>query len=412
MGLHLQRAMQLLELSRPADAEKELRAELGKEPGNPIAHALLAICLSEREAFDEAEREAAEAIRAAPDLPYAHYAMGIVLQDRRRPKEAARAATEAIRLDPYDPDPWALLGQIHMTEERWSEALQAATSGLEADPEHVACTNLRAAALVKLGRRDEAGLSLDAALSRAPEDATTHANKGWACLHAGDPKGAQVHLREALRLEPDHEWARAGIVEALKARNVVYRGMLAYFLWMSRLSGRARWGVVIGGLVGYNVLRNVSRQNASLARWILPLLIAYAAFVLMTWLADPLFNLLLRLDRFGRHALSRDQVVAANWLGGCLLAALLMLGAWLFTGDFRWLLGALFQALLVIPVTGTLRCERGWPRAVMGIYTAGLAVLGAGAVLLPPPGLGEAFAVGIALSTWLGSWLGGVTPQR
>jgi len=32
------------------------------------------------------------------------------------------------------------------------------------------------------------------------------------------------------------------------------------------------------------------------------LLVAYMAFALLTWLADPLFNLLLRFSRFGRLA--------------------------------------------------------------------------------------------------------------
>ena len=65
-------------------------------------------------------------------------------------------------------------------------------------------------ALVRLGRRDEAGATLEAALARDPENAVTHANQGWARLHAGDFRGALEHFREALRLNPSLEWARAG----------------------------------------------------------------------------------------------------------------------------------------------------------------------------------------------------------
>ena len=36
------------------------------------------------------------------------------------------------------------------------------------------------------------------------------------------------------------DWARVGMIEALKARNPVYRLLLLYFLWMSRLARRAR----------------------------------------------------------------------------------------------------------------------------------------------------------------------------
>ena len=36
--------------------------------------------------------------------------------------------------------------------------------------------------------------------------------------------------------------------------------------------------------------------------------------VLLTWLAVPIFNLLLRLDRFGRLVLSREQIVSVHSL--------------------------------------------------------------------------------------------------
>ena len=56
-------------------------------------------------------------------------------------------------------------------------------------------------------------------------------------MHAGDFRGALEHFREALRLNPSPEWARAGLVEALKAR-YPSAASLRYFLWMSTLSRR------------------------------------------------------------------------------------------------------------------------------------------------------------------------------
>ena len=66
------------------------------------------------------------------------------------------------------------------------------------------------------------------------------------------PPPADTRVREALRIAPENEYARHGLVEALKARHLVYRMMLAYFLWMARLSSKARWAVVIGALVLFN----------------------------------------------------------------------------------------------------------------------------------------------------------------
>ena len=95
-------------------------------------------------------------------------------------------------------------------------------------------------ALVQLGRKDEAQQTLGSALANDPENALTHANQGWALLHRGDHAKALEHFREALRIDPELDWARAGIVEALKARHLIYRVMLRFFLWMGRQSqGRA-----------------------------------------------------------------------------------------------------------------------------------------------------------------------------
>ena len=105
-------------------------------------------------------------------------------------------------------------------------------------------------ALVQLGRKDEADHTLGSALANDPENALTHANQGWAFLHRGDHERALEHFREALRIDPELDWARIGIVEALKARYLIYRFMLRFFLWMSRKGTAARWVILLGFVFG------------------------------------------------------------------------------------------------------------------------------------------------------------------
>ena len=57
------------------------------------------------------------------------------------------------------------------------------------------------------------------------------------------------------------------------------------------------------------------------------IVIIYMLFVLSTWIADPLFNLVLRLSKVGRLALSPGQIIATNWFGGFLITVLLFLTA-------------------------------------------------------------------------------------
>jgi len=421
MAEHFVRGSLLFSQRRYDLAVEELRLALAEDPENAQAHSFLGICLSELGRYGEAEREAGEGIARAPDQPLPHYAMAVVLMSRRRPEEALRAAEEAVRLDPADADHHCLRAQVLFALRRWPDALAAAERGLEQDAEHAGCANFRAMALVKLGRKDEAGRTLDAALARDPEDALSHANQGWALVERGEIPKALEHFKEALRLDPELEYARAGIVEALKARNFLYRWMLRYFLWMNRLSGKAQWGIVIGGYLGYRLLDGLADANPRAAPFLRPVVWAYVAFALLTWLARPFFDLLLRLNRFGRLALSREQTAASNAVGACLLLALgALAGHFLVSPAF--LPAALFFGLLLIPVAGTFRVPEGWPRrlmlGVLGVFLLmGLAFYGILFGVIPLPvetglHLALAFAVGVFLSQFLVNGLVGVRVRR
>jgi tetratricopeptide (TPR) repeat protein len=231
--------------------------------------------------------------------------------------------------------------------------------------------------LVKLGRRAEAGQTIGATLARNPEDALTHANQGWTLLESGDPKQAMLHFREALRLEPNQEWARAGIVEALKARNIIYRVCLNYFLFMSKLSPQTQWVIVVGLFLLQRVAGSLADKNPTLAPFIQPFLILYLVFALLTWLGSPLFDLLLCLDKFGRLVLSTDQKQRALAVAGVLAAALATFGASVLLQDILLSWAALNLALLAIPTSAIHVCPEGRPRWTMLGATVCLAVLGA-----------------------------------
>jgi tetratricopeptide (TPR) repeat protein len=378
---HLDRASLLLSQRRYADAERELHAALLHTPNDGRLHAILALTLRHMDRLEDATREAEQAIGLAPDLPLAHYAHGEVMSARNRHEQAEASARQAVALDPMSADHWCLLAAIQFDLRRWQNALDAAESGLEVEPDHDGCSNIRAMALVQLGRKDEAARSIEGMLARDPENAVSHANQGWTCLHQGNPDKALEHFREALRLDPTQDWARAGMVEALKARHLIYRLILRYFLWMSRLGRGAQWGLVIGGFVGQRLLVSLSRSNPALRPFVLPIIVAYLLFVLLSWLADPMFNLMLRLNRFGRYALDRRQIWASNVLAALLLSAVTLTTiAILSDRAVNWLIAAGVLVALTLPATACFRMPQGWPTLVMTAGTATLALVGLGAV--------------------------------
>ena len=377
MNAPINRALHLFQISRYADAELELRRALAEHPHDPQAHALLGLCLARQEKLPEAQAEVEQAILLAPDWDYAHFCRATVLQDRRRYDDALASIREALRLDPASPRNYARLAAILYSQGKWQESLDAALDGLQYDAEHVDCTSYRTAALTKLGRQQEAIATVDESLARDPDDSYAHANKAWALLHEGKPRPAIEHFQEALRLDPTNEYARHGMVEALKARNPIYRVVLGYFLWMARLDGKARWAVILGAYFGSQLLAALSRSMPALTPWILPIQIAYLLFVLLTWFAMPLFNLLLRLNRFGRHALSQDQRRASNWFGLCVAIAIGCVIATIVTDNWTYALAAIVTMGTALPIVTIFQCEPGWPRQATTLLSVAMALIGA-----------------------------------
>ncbi len=183
-------------------------------------------------------------------------------------------------------------------------------------------------------------------------------------------------IREALRLNPELEWARLGVVETLRAHHPLYRILLRYFFWVGRLSTGAQWAVILGAYVGYRIVLEIARQHPALGPWLAPVIVAYLVFALGTWLGRPMMNLALRLHPFGRLALSDDDRRGANVVGGFLLAATLA-GAASWGLSFGWALPvAIFCLGMVLPLAATFQSAIPWPRKGLWVYTGVVALLG------------------------------------
>ncbi len=317
--------------------------------------------------------EAERAVGLAPDEPFVHFVLARVFLDRNLYEYAERAARQAVELNPYDADLHHMLGNVLLAQRQWSAALAEADEGLRLDGEHIGCANLRATALVKLGRKSEAEQVMTGVLARDPEDAFSHANQGWTALHQSNPQKALTHFREALRLDPTLEYAQSGMVEALKARYLLYRLMLRWFLFMASLGRKWQWGIVVLLFFGTQFVRQTAANNPRLGVVLWPIYGVLVGFALLTWLAYPFFNLMLRLNRYGKHILTRDQRHGANAVGICLLLALSALIYGLAVDDPFALLMALALGVYLLVLAALFQVPSGGPRYVMTAAALGLA---------------------------------------
>jgi tetratricopeptide (TPR) repeat protein len=400
----LTKATILIKQQRYAEAERSLREVLSTDPTDVNCLALLAEVKLRQDDHAAAESIIDQAIGLAPDTAYLYYIKGGILLGAKRQREAEVVLREAIELDPLDADAYALLAQILLSRKQYAEALEQADLALALDAEHLHALNMRSSVLVKLDRKEDSYRTIEGALREDPENPYTHTNYGWGLLETGDHRKALEHFGMALRRDPTSDYARAGMAQAVKAKNPVYRLYLQYAFFMNRLTANYQWGVIIGVYVLYRLLVGVSANYPALSPFVTPVLAVLVLFALSTWVIGPIGDLLLRLDRHGRYLLDADEKLTAEIVGGCVLVFLAGGLGYFITGSGAFVVLAGYGFTMILPV-GLLSTESK-TKNLLRYYGIGLGILGAVAVvaafLITPFNL---FAVGYAMALFGFQWV-------
>lgn len=372
---NIERVNQLMATSRYKEADAELSKLLGQFPDNTVVLSMLALCTAQLGNLSKAHQLIGHAIGKEPDNAHLLYIQSnIFLQDENL-FSAEKSIKNAIAYEPTNSTYFGTYAQILIGQRKWEAALQAANEGLALDPSDLVCLNSRSTSLFKLDRKDEAYKTVEKTLTENPENEYTHANLGWAFLEQRDYKKALEHFRESLRLDPQYEYAKSGLVEALKARYLFYRWFLGYVFWVSNMKKAGQWALLIGLYVGVKILQSVRDSNPELGLILTPIITLYMIFAFSTWIIGPLSNLALRLNVYGRYALSESQVTSSNFVGISLLLSILGGMYFLLTADLGGLGLLIFGLSMMIPL-GSMLNARGTGRAVLVGSTALLAIIG------------------------------------
>ena len=381
----MRRVELLLDQRRFAEARGMLMQGLAEDPEQPLLNAFLAYCLRMEDRDQEALEPAQRALSHAPEWPFVHYVLALVHEGLGKPKQALECIAQAIQLDPLDPSHFGLQAAILFQMRRWDEAIVAGERGLAVDPQHAQCRGILTAAMNQLGRHHEVEHLVNESLRNNPENAFAFANKGWSCLRQGDPKEAIRHFKEALRLEPELEWARQGALESLKARNILYRWLLAFFFKMGALPAKAQFGVMIGLFILFQLARALGRNYPWLHPYMTPFLIAYVGFCYATWVGMNLANCVLLFHPFGRLAMTREEKRNALVLAGVLLAGIGCLAVGLIQRHLD--IGKLGAILImgVIPLVGMHNAGTAKGKQTGAYMTGAIVGLGVLGIFLYPP---------------------------
>jgi tetratricopeptide (TPR) repeat protein len=391
MPVLIQRAQLLMQQGRLQDAVNMLHQHLQHQANDIDGLFLLAICYLELRQPDGAATVIKNALGMVPDDDRFLYLYARVLLEQDQYNAAIDAIREAVAIHPYVADYFGLWSQILLVKKDYQGALEKAAEGLALDPENQVCLNLRSHAMFSLGNKVAAFADLHEALEHNPENAYTHANLGWKWLEAGDHRKSLEHFRESLKIDPNQQWAKNGMVQAMKARYWLYRQFLNYAFFMGRQKAGMQWAIVIGVFILTQIANKV----------FFPLYVLLAAFVLSTWLIGPVSNLFLRLNAYGRYALSNEEIRTSNITGILILVAALAALAFWLTGIAGLLSLCISAAVLLLPASSMYTPGAKRKQKTLQIYTGVLCLL---AVL----GIGYAFISNDPLNVIMGVLLIGV----
>jgi tetratricopeptide (TPR) repeat protein len=377
----VERASQLISQERYAEAEKYIKDILSAEPENTQALLMLSVCKSELEQHAESLALIKQVLGKEPDNDHFLYLCALFHLRNNEVKEAEKFIKNAIAYNPNSAAYFGLYAMIHIHNKEWALALAQANNGLAVDADDLSCLNARSTALFKLDRKTEAYDTINEALAQDPENDNTHVNIGWGLLEKGEHKQALEHFREALKLNPENKYAKAGLVEGLKARYFLYRMFLKYAFWIGNMKGGLQWAIIIGFYVGSRVLRSVADSNPSFAPFINPIIFLYTLFAVSTWVIGPISNLFLRLNVYGRYALTKEETTSSNFVGMALLTGIAGFVTLLFVDNFLFFMIGLFGITMMIPLSSMFNPVKPSAKRILIFYTVALVVVGLLAML-------------------------------
>ncbi|MCK8522800.1 tetratricopeptide repeat protein [Aquimarina sp. D1M17] len=401
-----ERGFQLFQLKRYQDAINSLKEGLQREPENYFAKSLLVRCYIELDNFEVAEKLNESLLSQFPNEDELFYNRSAIKWHNKDLAKAIEAIDEAIRLDPYRADYFGYKGMILLESKDYQEGLATANDGLELDPNNVLCLNVRAQTLTKLKRNEEAQETINNTLHQDPEGSFSHANVGWVQLEQGNHVDAMHHFKESLKNDPNSRYAQEGMLEAIKAKNFVYRAYLKYAFWISNMKTQNQWFFIIGIYIVYRFLVK-SVQFSQYPYLVFLIIVPYLLFALGGWIIGPLSNMILLFHSYGKYLLDKNDKLSGMIFFSCLLVSILSFGLFFGLGQDVFLLISVSALCAIIPLAKGALKEDKYSKIIS--FAIGAIIICAG--LIGPffttdlMFLGTVSLLGLVAYTWIGNFL-------
>lgn len=378
----LERVQLLLAQGRIDDAEKQLEAFLQDDPTSEYGRYLLAYVLFFKGESRKSEQVLLQLQSEDPENT-GYLALLAEINLKEEEYEAAEKKTDALlEMNPNEVQFHNLKSRLKFAQRYYDRALQYTNSALAIDPENLEALNQKAMLAGILGDNNVASNAVLEALEQNPEDPYTIANHGHQLLKEGKVKEALERLSEALRLNPTNSLARYGMQEALKSRFWPYKLFYKYINFMAKLTAKGSWAVIIGAYLLYQFILRIGQANEELAPILMPVAYLMLGFFLLSWVINPLMNLYLLTNNYGRLLLDGPQKKMAKLTGLSLLVSIVCFGLWYYKNMELFLIAGLFFIAMMIPLGSFLSPYNPSSRQKLVYFTIAVFIVGIAGIAL------------------------------
>ncbi len=382
-SIHL-RADMLMRHNRAKEAIQLLREHLATRPEDAESQRKLALALFLNHQWRES-RQIAEA--HLTNHPMSFEMINLLAEidlAEEKYEDAQKKVLHLLTIYPEKANLHFLLGRVKAGQRYLDQALESIDRALAIEPDHIQALNFRALLSEQIGDIENAQTSLDEVLRIDPDNPTSMANHGLQLMRDGKIDEALQRFQEALSIQPGNALARHGMQEALKSRFWIYRMFFQYRKFMQKLSGKHVWYFIIGSYLVYRLILWMSQNTSGpLQIFLIVLVVLIALSFLLSWVIDPLMNLYLSTNKFGKVLLDSEDKTMATYTGLALICSVLFALVYAFIQSTNWLLACIFAAGMMIPAGTFLMPHKPHKQKKLKFFGITILLLGTAGLLLP-----------------------------
>ena len=402
----LQRVDLLFNQNRFKDAEDLLMNYLSDHPNDEHALYMLAVTLINLNQYEKSRELFDILIDGDPgNLAYMKMLAELDIRENKY-KSAEEKLLALISQAPDNPEFYSTMSRMKLGQRNYDSAIYFATKSLELDPSDLTALNVKTSAESIIGKKEEAKQTVHDALSVDPNNPYTIANLANQKLYEGKAAEALAHYKEALSIDPTNPVALHGLPHAMKAKFLPYRLMLRFFHFMGRLSGKNSWAVIIGAYLFIRALSMIADSNPTIGLFVMPIVYILVGLFLLTWILNPLMNLYLLTNPYGKYLLDNEDKKMAKYVVVSLIVALVFFALYFILAQNYFLICGIFFVALLIPLGTMLMPEKESQKKRLQYYTLAIFVLGSLGALLSVITQKESFLlvvglIGIFIYQWV-----------